>query len=233
MLYTLADLHLSMGTPKPMDIFGPEWQDYMTRIAKNWSALVGNEDTGGHTRRRLLGYEFRGRRAGGFSFLHQLPGRKIILKGNHDYWWTSLKKMEAFLQRKGFSSISFLHNNSILADGIAVCGARGWHIDPAAAGYDEKILRREIGRLKLSLDHAKAHYPCAPMTVFFHYPPVYGAVCGEPWLALLKEYGVKHCYYGHIHSYGRNRAIVGEYLGICFHLVAADALNFTPVLVRC
>ena len=227
-VFAIADLHLSHVDEKSMDIFGRHWKGHWDKIQQAWRSRIGAEDLvliPGDISWAMHMPEAQP----DLDAIGRMPGQKLILRGNHDYWWSSLTQVRSALPEGMYA----LQNDCFAYRGQAVCGARGWHIDPAAAGYDEKILRREIGRLKLSLDHAKAHYPCAPMTVFFHYPPVYGAVCGEPWLALLKEYGVKHCYYGHIHSYGRNRAIVGEYLGICFHLVAADALNFTPVLVRC
>lgn len=225
-VYAIADLHLSFGADKPMDVFSG-WNDHAQRLEKNWRALVEEGDTVILPGDISWGMSLE--QAGAdFAFIHRLPGRKILLKGNHDYWWTTRKKMDAFFQEKGWDSLYILHNDAYKAEGIAVCGTRGWFYD-AEADADKKILLREVGRLRSSIQAARALG--GEPVVFLHYPPVFAdTVCPEIWEELLRQ-GIRRCYYGHIHGYGIRSAFNGEKEGIRLKLISADALSFAPLRI--
>ena len=221
-IYTIGDLHLSLGCEKPMDIF-PGWQGYMEKLEHHWNTLVHLEDTvvlAGDTSWAMKLEDT----AADFSFLQRLPGQKLLLKGNHDYWWTTVKKMERFLQEKGFDSLHILHNNSILAEGLAVCGTRSWMFD-VGEPHDEKVMNRELGRLRASLEAAPEG---AERVAFLHYPPVYPNANAQQVIDLLKEYNVKRCFYGHLHGNAIRFAVQGMVDGIEYRLISADALAFCP-----
>lgn len=221
-IYTIGDLHLSLGCEKPMDIF-PGWQGYMEKLERHWNTLVRPEDTvvlAGDTSWAMKLEDA----VADFSFLQRLPGQKLLLKGNHDYWWTTVKKMERFLQENGFDSLHILHNNSILAEGLAVCGTRSWMFDVGEA-HDEKVMNRELGRLRASLDAAQEG---AERVAFLHYPPVYPNANAQQVIDLLKEYNVKRCFYGHLHGNAIRFAVQGMVDGIEYRLISADALAFCP-----
>ena len=190
-LYAIADLHLSLGTDKPMDIFGG-WDNYIERLDKNWRSTVKSEDTvviaGDISWAMRLEQTFKD-----FSFIESLPGRKIFLKGNHDYWWTTRKKIEAYLKENNFKSISILFNSAEVVENFAVCGTRGWSYD-CSTQEDVKILNREVGRLTMSIEQARKLD--REVIVFLHYPPVFsGYECTEI-MNVLREYKIKKCYYG-------------------------------------
>lgn len=221
-IYTIGDLHLSLGCEKPMDIF-PGWQGYMEKLERHWNTLVRPEDTvvlAGDTSWAMKLEDT----VADFSFLQRLPGQKLLLKGNHDYWWTTVKKMERFLQENGFDSLHILHNNSILAEGLAVCGTRSWMFDVGEA-HHEKVMNRELGRLRASLDAAQEG---AERVAFLHYPPVYPNANAQQVIDLLKEYNVKRCFYGHLHGNAIRFAVQGMVDGIEYRLISADALAFCP-----
>lgn len=221
-IYTIGDLHLSLGCEKPMDIF-PGWQGYMEKLEHHWNTLVRSEDTvvlAGDTSWAMKLEDT----VADFSFLQRLPGQKLLLKGNHDYWWTTVKKMERFLQEKDFDSLHILHNNSILAEGLAVCGTRSWMFD-VGEPHDEKVMNRELGRLRASLQAAPEG---AERVAFLHYPPVYPNANAQQVIDLLKEYDVKRCYYGHLHGNAIRFAVQGMVDGIEYRLISADALAFCP-----
>ena len=221
-IYTIGDLHLSLGCEKPMDIF-PGWQGYMEKLERHWNTLVRPEDTvvlAGDTSWAMKLEDA----VADFSFLQRLPGQKLLLKGNHDYWWTTVKKMERFLQENGFDSLHILHNNSILVEGLAVCGTRSWMFDVGEA-HDEKVMNRELGRLRASLDAAQEG---AERVAFLHYPPVYPNANAQQVIDLLKEYNVKRCFYGHLHGNAIRFAVQGMVDGIEYRLISADALAFFP-----
>ena len=226
-VYAIADLHLSFGADKPMDVFSG-WNDHAQRLEKNWRTLVEEGDTVILPGDISWGMSLE--QAGAdFAFIHRLPGRKILLKGNHDYWWTTRKKMDAFFQEKGWDSLYILHNDAYKAEGIAVCGTRGWFYD-AEADADKKILLREVGRLHRSIDAAE-QIGGEPV-VFLHYPPVMGeAECPEI-MNVLRERGIRRCYYGHIHGPAAKKVPVRTIDGITLQLVSCDAVGFMPVLVR-
>lgn len=227
-LFAIADLHLSLGTDKPMDVF-EGWQNYTERLQKNWRAVVGEEDTvviAGDISWAMKLEDSEN----DFRFIHELPGRKLILKGNHDYWWSTKQKAENFFREKGFLDIEMVHNCAAAVGNRAVCGTRGWLYN-AESPQDKKIVNREVGRLNASLQDAAQKG--LPPIVFLHYPPVYdGAECVEI-LDVLEKNHISDCYFGHIHgSLAAKRAPAGEYRGIRMHLISCDYLKFMPVLVK-
>ena len=211
-----------------MDVF-PGWNDYVSRLTKNWNALVTPQDTvviAGD-----ISWAMKLEDADlDFAYLNRLPGKKLLLKGNHDYWWSTRKKIEAYLTNRGFSTLSIVHNSAVPVGEIAVCGTRGWLYN-AETPEDQKIVNREVGRLTTSLKEAES-LGLRPV-VFLHYPPLYDDQRCEEILNVLKEWNIRDCYFGHIHgSQAAKRAVVGEYSGIKMHLISCDTVQFTPVLVR-
>ena len=224
-LFTLADLHLSLSSDKAMDIF-PGWKDYVARIEHNWCATVGAEDT--VVIPGDLSWEMKLDNAvAEFAFLDALPGKKLIFKGNHDLWWASMTKMNAFRTAHGFTTLRFLHNDAARVGEQTVCGTRGWLIEES--GTDSKLIHREAMRLEASLK-AGAALGGEPV-VFLHYPPITRDFRCEELIAVLQQYGVKRVYYGHIHGTSAVAAFQGEADGITYTLVSADRVNFTPVRV--
>ena len=227
-LFAIADLHLSFGTNKPMDVFHG-LENYTEKLKKKWCAIVKPEDTVVIAGDISWAMNLQEAEAD-FRFIHELPGKKLILKGNHDYWWSTRKKIEEFLSQNGFYSIDIVHNNAFAVGSIGVCGTRGWLYN-SETPEDLKIVNREVGRLEASIGAAEK-LGVTPVA-FLHYPPVYdNAVCGEI-LEVLAQHGIRDCYFGHIHgTQAAKRAITGEYNGIKMHLISCDFAGFTPVLVR-
>ena len=225
-LYAIGDLHLCLGAPKPMDIFGGAWVGYMDKLKDGMSVLT-EEDT-----LVLLGdlswsLDLPNAKAD-FTWIDQIPGRKIILKGNHDYWWSTTAKFQKFCQENGFANLHLLNNNCYDYEDIAICGTRGWFFEEERSGqHDEKVFKRELIRLEASLKAAgeKQKY------VFLHYPPRYkGYECREI-LELLEKYEVRRCFYGHLHGGSHKLAMEGQWDGVDFRLVAADYIGFRPYRV--
>lgn len=228
-IYVLADLHLSFGVSKPMDIF-PGWENHAERIEKNWRRLVKDSDTvvvPGDISWGLTLDEAKP----DFDFIENLPGQKIISKGNHDYWWTTRKKLNEFLTINNYSTIKFMHNNAFEAENKIICGTRGWIFENGQPD-DERIISREAGRLKMSLDYLKSADRSKERIVFLHYPPIYMEQRAQHILDTLKEYDIKRCYYGHLHGKTIKYAFNGMYDGIKFKLISADALNFCPYIIE-
>ncbi len=228
MIYTIADLHLSFGTNKPMDVFSG-WSNYTERIRENWQRLVEPDDTvviAGDISWAMKLNEINN----DFEYIQSLNGKKIILKGNHDYWWTTKSKMDKYIKESGFDSISILHNNYYVVEDTAICGTRGWFYD-AEKDEDMLILKREVGRLKMSIEPAvKAGYK---PVVFLHYPPVYNGMECTEIMDVLREYEIEKCFYGHVHGgNAAKKAFVGEKDGIHFRLVACDYVKFTPMSIK-
>ena len=227
-LFVLGDLHLSLGEDKPMDVFAG-WNDHMERRERNWRSLVTDSDTvvvaGDISWAMKLEETLTD-----FKFIDSLPGKKLFLKGNHDYWWTTKRKMDAFLSENGLDSIRILFNNAYRVDDFAVCGTRGWFLENDTP-EDVKVVNREAGRLRMSIEEAKKLG--GELTVFLHYPPYFrGTECSEI-MDVLIEYNVKKCYYGHIHGKKNFRlAYEGVYKGVDFKLISCDKVGFVPVLVR-
>ncbi|MCD7929106.1 MAG: metallophosphoesterase [Clostridiales bacterium] len=221
-LYAIGDPHLSLNSPKPMDVFGGNWVGYVDKLLAGFQC-VAPEDTvvfcGDLSWGMSLEESLRD-----FAFLDALPGgRKILLKGNHDYWWTTASKMNRFFQEYGFR-FELLHNNCLLYGDVALCGTRGWFLDEEKGGHNEKMLRREVIRLETSLLAAGDR----EKIVFLHYPPIYqGYRCPEI-LELLERYQVRQCYFAHLHGPSIRLAVEGNHNGTRFSLISADYLNFVP-----
>lgn len=222
-LFAIGDLHLCLGAEKPMDVFGGNWVGYMDKL-KSGMSVIGPDDTtvllGDIS--WALGLE---EACKDFSWIDEIPGRKIILKGNHDYWWSTASKFYSFCQNNGFTNQFILHNNFYEYDGWALCGTRGWFFEEERSGeHDEKVFRRELMRLETSLKEAGD----LPKMVFLHYPPRYkGYECPEI-LEMLSKYNVRRCFYGHLHGGSCHLAIEGLWDGVEYRLVSADYLNFQP-----
>lgn len=222
-LYTISDLHLSFSADKSMTVF-KGWENYTERIKKHWNRLVKNVDT------VVLPGDFSWglklpETLEDFKFLETLPGKKILLKGNHDLWWSTVKKVTEFFEQNNINSVKLLFNNAYKVENKVICGTRGWFYD---MNEDDKIRKREVGRLRLSLNAAEELE--GEKTVFLHYPPVYGEYVCNDIISVLKEYNIKTVYHGHIHGSGFN-STVSEYDGINFKLISADCIDFTPFLV--
>lgn len=221
-IFAIGDLHLSLACDKPMDIF-PGWHNYVAEITNNWKAQVSDSDTVVLAGDISWGMTLE-EAAADFEYIDALPGKKVILKGNHDYWWNSRRKMEAFFESRGLSTLSILHNSFVASGDIAICGTRGWMLEDSAP-HDQKVTAREEGRLKASLEAARPS-GLEPV-VFLHYPPVFGNGISGGIIDLLREYGVRRCFYGHLHGAACTQAFEGSYLGIEFTLVSADHLKFS------
>jgi len=225
-LYAIGDLHLSLSADKPMDIFGGNWIGYLEKLKEGLSVIRPEDTT------VLLGdlswaLDLKDAVAD-FAFINEIPGRKIILKGNHDYWWNTATKFYKFCQENGFSEQLILNNNHYEYDSYAICGTRGWFFEEDhGSEHDEKVFKRELLRLEASLKSAGD----LPKLVFLHYPPKYkGYECKEI-LQLLEQYEVRRCFYGHLHGPSHALAMEGIWDGVDFKLVAADKLDFQPYKV--
>lgn len=222
-LYAIGDTHLSLHSDKPMDIFGSRWENHTEKLKSGFSELEA-EDLCVICGDISWGMGMEETRED-FLFLDSLPGRKLILKGNHDYWWSTAAKARRFFEENGISSIDIIHNNSYEYGEYAICGTRGWfYEEEKGSDHDGKIMRREIMRLEASLKAAGDK----KKLVFLHYPPIYQKYRCEEILELLKQYEVRLCCYGHIHGKGCDYAFNGWQGGTEFRLVSADFLNFIP-----
>lgn len=221
-LYGLGDTHLSLGSKKPMDVFGGKWAGYMDKLKEGLSILT-EEDT-----LLLCGDISWGmsllESKEDFAFLDAIPGRKILLKGNHDYWWGTQNKMMTFFKENGFQSLNILHNNSFDYGDIAICGTRGWFFEEDMGKTDQKVFLRELLRLETSLKAAGEKEKIC----FLHYPPCYEGYRCEPIMEILENYGVKQCYYGHLHGASHRLAIQGLVGNVDYRLISADYLAFKP-----
>lgn len=229
-LFAMSDLHLSLSADKPMDVFGPTWQNYMERIRLQWCDVVSDTDlvvVGGDVSWAMYLEEA----LEDFRFLNSLPGLKLLLRGNHDYWWESLNKLRKFTDANGFDTIKFLQNDAYIWDNTVIAGTRGWLI-PASDSFskdDRKIYERELIRLELSLSTAQKLAPNLKTLAVFHYPPVRSDGCADEGISrILHNYGVKTCIYGHLHGTVAKQGFNGIADGIEYKLVSADYLNFKP-----
>ena len=204
-----------------MDVFRG-WENYVERLKANWTRLIKDSDTvviPGDISWALKLEETKE----DFAFLNSLPGKKIILKGNHDLWWSTSKKLTQFLEENNFSTISFVFNNAVVVEDKAVCGTRGWFYDLAP---DDKVVKREAGRLEASITAAEKSGKTP--VVFLHYPPVYSEWVCEEIFSVIKKHGIKTVWHGHIHGSGFNNA-KKEFDGVNLRLLSADCVDFCPV----
>ena len=226
-LYAIGDFHLSLAKEKPMDIFGEIWHNHTEKIRKNFSELH-DEDVSVLCGDLSWGMSLE-ESLPDLKFVNELPGRKILLKGNHDYWWNTASKIKSFFAENGIDTIEILHNNCCFYGDYALCGTRGWfYEEEKGIEHDKKIMRREIMRLETSLKAAGDK----EKLVFLHYPPIYQHYRCEEILELLKNYSVRLCCYGHIHGKGMQYAFNGWQGGTEFRLVSADHLNFVPMKLK-
>ncbi len=236
-VFTIADLHLPLSVHKPMDIFGSRWQDYVSKIEKYWRAIVSDDDTviiPGDISWAIDLDEAKK----DFEFINSLPGKKLLGKGNHDYWWGTMSKNRKFLQDNGFDSIDFLFNNAYEIENFIICGTRGWYVDEkmqnaskSDAEY-QKIVLRETARLKMSIEEAVRLCPdrSKEILVFLHFPPVFGSFVCEEMVEVLNQYNIMRCFFGHIHGLYSTPQTT-EYKGIRFTLISGDYLGFVPQII--
>ncbi|NLC51733.1 MAG: hypothetical protein GX764_05445 [Firmicutes bacterium] len=227
-IYALADLHLSFSMEKPMDIFGPEWTDHPQKIATRWQETVSEQDLviiPGDISWAMRLEEAKK----DLDWLATLPGVKLLLRGNHDYWWQSISRLRKALPQRIFA----LQNDFFPWGRWAICGTRGW-ICPGEKTFEDtrdlKIYRRELLRLELSLQSA-VEEGYDTIIAALHYPPVNSKHQSSGFTELLKRYGVQFCIYGHLHAEGHAQVLTGCHEGIHYRLVAADAVGFRPQLI--
>ncbi|MBR2744075.1 MAG: metallophosphoesterase [Clostridia bacterium] len=227
-IYTIGDLHLSFAKPKPMDIFGNNWQNHEQKIEQDWINKVKDDDTviipGDFSWATYIEDAYLD-----FKFLNSLPGKKLLLKGNHDYWWTTVTSMRNYLEENNFNTIDFIYNNSVEVEDKIIVGTRGWTFQDSE--NCAKMINREVQRLEISLkDAVKKNENNKEIIAFLHYPPLVSNLLLDnnhlEFYKILKEYNVKRCYYGHLHGKSHADAINGEVGEINFQLVSADYLDF-------
>ena len=227
-IYAMADLHLSLGSDKPMDIFGERWNDHTRKMQENWIRTVGPEDVVIISGDISWGLKLEEAMAD-LEWIHRLPGRKILSRGNHDLWWNSLKKLNTL-----FDDMVFLQNNCFVLGNTAVCATRGWTLPQAASEWtehDEKIFRREQLRLEMALQAAR-QTGCERIIVSMHYPPLNQREKDTDFTALIEKYGTDIVLYGHLHGEEAGRgAYRGTHNGIMYHLVASDQIGFCPKFI--
>lgn len=237
-LFTIADLHLSNGSDHAMDVFGSRWHQYTAKLEKSWRATVGENDTviiPGDISWAMHLAEARE----DFAFLESLPGRKLLSKGNHDFWWETAAKLGRFFEENDFHSFSLLYNNAHVVEDFIVCGTRGWFLEEdqqQTVGKVDyaKIVNREVMRLRLSLEAAKklrtGEHADKEILVFLHFPPLWNAFECREILDVLKEWNIKRCYHGHIHGV-YTKPMVEKIDDMKLINVASDFLNFTPLRI--
>ena len=227
-LYAIGDLHLSHNTNKPMDVFGGNWIDYMDKLTQGLKVLSDDDvcvlcgDTSWAMSLEEGLEDFR--------YIDNLPGRKIIVKGNHDYWWSTLTKINAFFEANDIKTIDILFNNAYYYEGVAICGTRSWlSDDKLTPEQNAKIIAREVTRLRTSLEAAT---DTPARLCFFHYPPRFGTIVTQDIVDVMNEFAVTKCYYGHLHSEGHRIAVRGIIEGISYDIISADYINFTPQKIQ-
>ena len=232
-IYVIADLHLSFENNKPMDVFGDNWENHAIKIKKNWVSRVKENDLvvlpGDFSWAMYLKETLKD-----FEFLSSLPGKKILLKGNHDYWWTTLNKMKTYLKEHNFNNIDFLYNNSFFFENKILVGTRGWSL--LDSENSQKMINRENERLKISIeDGIKKYGNDKKIICFMHYPPISSKNILEnknlEIFKTLKRYGITKCYYGHLHGTSHKEAVNDIVEGIEFKLISSDYLNFDLIKI--
>ncbi|MBQ8780504.1 MAG: metallophosphoesterase [Oscillospiraceae bacterium] len=222
-LFVIADLHLSLSVNKPMDIFGG-WDNHVERLTENWQSSVAEDDVVVIPGDVSWAMNFNEAKAD-FDYINKLSGRKVILKGNHDYWWNTMSKMNRFLNENGFDTIKIINNNHYPYEEYGICGTRGW-INESEVPADAKVLAREAQRLEMSIQSALADNK-EPI-VFLHYPPIYANDYNYDIIDVLFKYNIKKCYYGHLHGKAHRFAVNGVYDGIEYQLISSDFMQFAP-----
>ncbi len=232
-IYVIADLHLSFAQNKPMSVFGDNWMNHEEKIQSNWIDNVKEEDV------VVLPGDFSWsmyleESKADFEYLNKLPGKKVLLKGNHDYWWETLTKMKKFLKENSFSNIDFIYNTAYECENAILVGTKGW--SPSDDKLDLKLLNRELARLELSINEAekinlqleKEGKEIKPIIAFIHYPPISDLKHKDNnyFIKLLKKYNIEKCFYGHLHASSINNAVEGNIDGIELKLISADKLDF-------
>lgn len=223
-IFTIADLHLSFNTNKPMNIFGTNWENYEEKIKKDWQEKVTEKDLvvlpGDFSWAMYLDETEKD-----FAYINSLPGKKILLKGNHDYWWSTVTSMRKYIKEKNFENIDFLINNSYECENKIIVGTRGWALTEDAE--DKRLTQREVARLELSIKSGIEQYGTEKEIIaFMHYPPITKNNLNTEYIKILKKYNIKRCFYGHLHASAIQDAIEGNIDGIEFKLVSADGLDF-------
>ena len=237
-LFVISDLHLDVLTnEKSMEVFGDKWKNYTQRLKNNWNAVVSENDTvivpGDISWALTLEASIHD-----LKWINELPGRKILMKGNHDFWWSTAKKMKTFFEENSLDTLEILYNGATEVENYILAGSRGWFVDKSTqpqsvvnADYD-KVLNREKIRLKMSLDEAKRLQESSnkEILVFFHFPPVWNDFVCDEIISILKEYEISRVYFGHIHG-SYNVSSLFEYEGIQFKMISADFIDFLPQIV--
>ena len=226
-LFAIGDLHLPGGEEKPMDIFGDHWENHFAHIAADWRARVKDGDVVLIPGDISWAMQLE-RAVPDLQKIGALPGRKVLIKGNHDYWWTTLSSMQRFLDKNGLNTLHFLHNNAVTVEGVSLCGSRGWVFEEGERA-EGSITARELGRIRRSLAAAP---PENEKILFLHYPPIFGQQVIPEFFDAMKEYGVKQCFYGHLHGGAIPLAYQGEFFGVDCRLISADYLKFCPIKIR-
>ena len=233
-IYTIGDLHLSFNENKPMSVFGKKWEDYEQKIKKDWKEKVKKDDIvvlpGDFSWSMYLKDTYKD-----FEYINNLPGKKLLLKGNHDYWWTTIKSMRNYIKENNLKDIDFIYNNSYEYENTIIVGTRGWTL-----GDDDeskKMINREVARLELSIKNGIETYgENKEIIAFMHYPPILKQNIQNnemnEFIRMLKKYDIKKCYYGHLHGTAIQEAIEGTHFGIDFKLVSADGINFKLIKVK-
>lgn len=227
-IFVIGDLHLSFSSDKPMDIFGMNWKNHADKIKKNWIEKVSENDTvilpGDFSWATYIDHAYED-----FKFINELPGKKILSKGNHDYWWETVTKMNKYIKENKFQNIEFIYNTSILVENKIICATRGWTTLNPRTEENKKMLKREVARLELSIQNGiKEFGEDKEIIVFIHYPPFFKEPVSEDmdFIKLMNKYNVKRCYYAHLHGESHKEAIEGNVNEIEFKLVSSDYMNF-------
>lgn len=229
-IYVIGDLHLSFKDPKPMNIFGSNWENHEEKIKGDWLSKVKPEDTVIHPGDFSWAMKLEDTKLD-FEYLNSLPGKKIMMKGNHEYWWTTVTNMKKFLNENNFQNIEFLQNNSIEVENKVICGTRGWTLVNQDTENSKMIIAREVLRLELSIQDGLKRNSNKEIIVFMHYPPVIKQNLNTEFMKILKKYNIKRCYYAHLHGKSIGEAIQGNIDGIEFKLVSCDSLEFKLVKI--
>ena len=227
-IYAISDLHLSFNTNKPMDIFG--WNNFEEKISQDWRTNVKEEDlvllTGDFSWEMKLENTYKD-----FQFINNLPGKKLLLKGNHDLWWTTLKRMREFLKEKEFNNIDFIYNNSYEFENYIIAGTRGWNLVSENID-DKKIKDRELLRLENSIiDGIRKYGEDKPIIVCMHYPPLLKELKNSEFTKILEKYNVKYCLYGHLHGKSHMNVFDGNYNNVAYKMVSCDYTGFKLIKI--